>query len=56
MVTSPSYAKLVSETQEQAVKTLESGFEFASRLLELQKRYTLGVAGLVVAATPSAQD
>jgi hypothetical protein len=56
MTTNRSYASFVAETQQQAVKTLESGFEFAARLLELQKQYTLGVAGLIVAATPSAQD
>jgi hypothetical protein len=56
MITNVSYADLVAETQQQAVKTLESGFDFAARLLELQKEYTLGVAGLIAAATPSAQD
>jgi hypothetical protein len=56
MITSGSYTKLVSETQQQAVETVESGFEFAARLLELQKQYTLGVAGLIVAATPNAKD
>jgi hypothetical protein len=56
MITSGSYSNLVAETQQQAVKTVESGFEFAARLLELQKQYTLGVAGLIVAATPNAKD
>jgi hypothetical protein len=56
MITSGSYANLVAETQQQAVKTVESGFEFATRLLELQKQYTLGVASLIVAATPNAKD
>jgi hypothetical protein len=55
MISAP-YAKLVAETQEQTIKTVESGFEFASRVLELQKKYTLGVANLIVAATPPAQD
>ena len=56
MTTTAPYAKLVAETQQQAVKTVESGFEFAARALELQKKYVLGIAGLIVAATPSAQD
>jgi hypothetical protein len=51
-----SYTKFVAETQQQAMKTLESGFEFAARVLELQKQYALGIAGLVAAATPSEQD
>jgi hypothetical protein len=56
MITRGPFADLVAETQQQAVKTVESGFEFAARMLELQKQYTLGIAGLIVAATPSAQD
>jgi hypothetical protein len=56
MITTAPYAKLAAETQQQAVKTLESGFDFAARVLELQRQYTLGLAGLIVAATPSAQD
>jgi hypothetical protein len=56
MITTGPYAKLVAETQQQAVKTVESGFDFAARVLELQKQYTLGIAGLVAAATPAAQD
>jgi hypothetical protein len=56
MISTAPYAKLVAETQQQAVKTLESGFDFAARLLELQKQYVLGIAGLVGAATPAAQD
>jgi hypothetical protein len=55
MISAP-YAKLVAETQQQTIKTFESGFEFAARMLELQKKYALGVANLVVAATPPAQD
>jgi hypothetical protein len=54
MIGTAPYAKLVAETQQQAVKTLESGFEFASKVLDLQKKYVLGVAGLIVAATPTA--
>jgi hypothetical protein len=54
MVSTAPYAKLAAETQQQAVKTLESGFEFASKILDLQKKYVLGVAGLIVAATPTA--
>ncbi len=56
MITTGPYAKLVAETQQQAVKTVESGFDFAARMRELQKQYTRGIAGLVVAATPGAQD
>jgi hypothetical protein len=48
------YAKIVADTQEQALKAVESGFDFAAHVLELQKRYTLGIAGLI-AATPSAR-
>jgi hypothetical protein len=55
MITNP-YARLVAETQQQAVRTLEAGFEFAARVLELQKQYALGIAGLVVSASPSEQD
>jgi hypothetical protein len=55
MISAP-YAKLVAETQQQTIKTVESGFEFAARVLELQKKYALGVANLVVAATPAARD
>jgi hypothetical protein len=55
MISAP-YAKLVADTQRQTIKTVESGFEFAARVLELQKKYALGVANLVVAATPPAQD
>ena len=54
MINTGPYAKLVVETQQQAVKTAEAGFDFAARVLELQKQYTLGIAGLVVAATPAA--
>ena len=54
MISSAPYAKLVTETQQQTVKTLESGFDFASKVLDLQKKYVLGVAGLIVAATPTA--
>jgi hypothetical protein len=55
MVSIPSYTKLVAETQEQAVKTLEAGFELAGRVLELQKKYALGVAGLFT-ASPAAKS
>jgi hypothetical protein len=54
MISTAPYARLVAETQQQAVKTLESGFDFATKILDLQKKYVLGVAGLIVAATPSA--
>jgi hypothetical protein len=54
LISTPAYARLAAETQQQAVKTLESGFEFASKILDLQKKYVLGVAGLIVAATPTA--
>ena len=50
------YAKIVVDAQQQALKTVESGFDFAAHVLELQKQYTLGIAGLVAAATPSARD
>jgi hypothetical protein len=53
MVSTAPSAKLVAETQQQAIKTLESGFDFATKILDLQKKYVLGVAGLIVAATPS---
>jgi hypothetical protein len=53
MVNPAPYARLLADTQQQAVKTLESGFDFASKILDLQKKYVLGVAGLIVAATPS---
>ena len=56
MISTHPYAKLVAETQQQAVKTVESGFDFAARLLELQKQYTLGIAGLVAAATPTSKS
>jgi hypothetical protein len=56
MATSAPYAKLVAQTQQQTVKTIESGFEFAARMLELQKQYVLGVAGVVLATTPGTQD
>ena len=56
MALNAPYAELVADTQQQTIKTVESGFEFAARVLELQKKYALGVANLVVAATPSAQD
>jgi hypothetical protein len=56
MITTAPYAKLFAETQQQAVNAVESGFDFAARVLELQKQYTLGIAGLVAAATPSADD
>ena len=56
MTTTAQYAKLVAETQQQAVKAVESGFDFAAHVLELQKQYTLGIAGLIVAATPPARD
>jgi hypothetical protein len=55
MISAP-YAKLVAETQQQTIKTVESGFEFAARMLELQKKYALGFASLVAAATPPVQD
>jgi hypothetical protein len=50
------YAKIVADAQQQALKTVESGFDFAAHVLELQKQYTLGIAGLVSAATPSSRD
>jgi hypothetical protein len=56
MTTTAPYAKLVAETQQQAIKAAEAGFDFAARVLELQRQYTLGVAGLVAAATPTPQD
>jgi hypothetical protein len=55
MISAP-YAKLVAESQQQTIKAVESGFEFAAGLLELQKKYALGVANLIVASTPPAQD
>ena len=55
MISAP-YAKLVADTQQQTITTVESGFDFAARVLELQKKYALGFANLVVAATPPAQD
>jgi hypothetical protein len=56
MITSTPYANLVAETRQQAIKAVESGFDFAARVLELQKQYTLGVAGLVAAVAPPADD
>jgi hypothetical protein len=56
MASSNPYAKVIAETQQQAVKAVESGFDFAAHVLELQKQYTLGIAGLIVAATPPARD
>ena len=56
MAINAPYAKLVAETQQEAIKTAEAGFDFAARVLELQKQYTLGIAGLIAAATPTAQD
>jgi hypothetical protein len=56
MASSNPYSKVIAETQQQAVKAVESGFDFAAHVLELQKQYTLGIAGLIVAATPSARD
>jgi hypothetical protein len=55
MATNP-YAKVIAETQQQAVKAVESGFDFAAHMLELQKQYTLGFAELIAAATPSARS
>ena len=56
MISTTPYAKLVAETQQQTVTAVESGFEFAARVLELQKHYVLGLAGLIAAAMPSVQD
>ena len=56
MTTTAPYPKLIAETQQQAIKAAEAGFDFAARVLELQKQYTLGVAGLIAAATPRPQD
>jgi hypothetical protein len=56
MTNSAPYAKLFMETQQQAIKAAEAGFDFAARVLELQKQYTLGIAGLIAAATPTPQD
>jgi hypothetical protein len=56
MAVNAPYARLVVETQQQTIKAIESGFEFASRVLELQKQYVLGVAGVVLSATPTAKD
>ena len=56
MTTTAQYAKLVAETQQQAVKAVESGFDFAARVLELQKQYTLGIAAIIAEATPSAGE
>ena len=53
MTSTAPYAKLVAETQQEAVKALESGFDFASKVLELQRKYVLGVADVIVAATPT---
>jgi hypothetical protein len=55
MVSTAPYAKLVADTQQQAVKTIESGFDFASKILDLQKKYVLGVTG-VISATATPQD
>jgi hypothetical protein len=55
-MSSAQYANLVAETQQQAVKATEAGFDFVARVLDLQKQYTLGVASLILAATPSPQD
>ena len=46
MATTTSYAKLAAEAQEQTVKAIELTFDFAGRLLELQKQYALGLAAL----------
>jgi hypothetical protein len=56
MPTTAPYNQLVAETQQQAIRTAEAGFDFAARMLELQKQYTLGIASLVAAATPAAKD
>ena len=56
MATTAPYNKLIGETQQQAIKAAEAGFDFAARVLELQKQYTLGIAGLLAAATPTAKD
>jgi len=56
MIDSSTYTKVVAETQQQTIKAVESGFEFAARVLDLQKKYTLGVANLIASATPPAQD
>jgi hypothetical protein len=53
MALNAPYAELVADTQQQTIKAIESGFEFASRVLELQKQYVLGVAGVVLSTTPT---
>jgi hypothetical protein len=50
------YSKIVADMQQQTLKAVESGFDFAAHVLELQKQCTLGFAGLVAAATPSPRD
>jgi hypothetical protein len=56
MATTAPYQKLVAQTQQQSIKAIESGFEFVASVLELQKQYVLGLAGIVGSATPSARD
>ena len=56
MATTAPYNQLVAETQQQAIKAAEAGFDFAARMLELQKQYTLGIATLVAAVTPVGND
>jgi hypothetical protein len=44
-----TYADVVTQVQEQTVKAIESGFDLAAKMLELQKQYALRIAE---AATP----
>jgi hypothetical protein len=42
-----TYAQLAAAAQEQTLKAIESSFDVAARLLELQKQFALGLAGLI---------
>ena len=42
--TVPNVTEFVSQAQKQATASIEAGFEFAERLLELQRGYTLKMA------------
>ena len=49
--TVPNFTEFVSQAQKQATASIEAGFDFAERVLELQKGYTLKIAEILGNAT-----
>ena len=45
--TVPNVTEFASQAQKQATASIEAGFEFAERLLELQRGYTLKMAEIL---------